>query len=87
MNPMATASQPRNKTPNFSGDKTPKGYKAGALQQYTPEQLQLFEQSMGGVGPESYLSRLSQGDEGLFNEMEAPAFRHQDLALEVAKDL
>ncbi len=75
MNPSATGAQPRMKTPKFSGDKIQKGFKAGQLQQYTPEQLQLLEQTMGHVGPESYLSRLSQGDEDLFNEMEAPALR------------
>ena len=34
------------KTPKFSGDKIPRGYKAGALQQYTPEQLQLLQKAV-----------------------------------------
>jgi len=63
------------KTPKFSGDKIPRGYKAGAIQQYTPEQLQLLQQSIGNVGPDSYLSRLAGGDQDLFNEMEEPALR------------
>lgn len=62
-------------TPKFSGDKIPKGYKAGSVQQYTPEQIQLLQQSIGNVGPDSYLSRLAGGDQGLFDEMEEPALR------------
>lgn len=77
MNPSATAAQPRRKTGSFSGDIIPKGYqkKPAQLQQYTDEQLQLLNQSMGHVGEGSYLSRLAAGDEELFNEMEAPALR------------
>src|SRR5258708_12578853 len=56
-------------------EKIPSGYKAGTLQQFTPEQLQLFQQLFSHVGPESYLSRLSGGDEELFNQMEEPALR------------
>ena len=57
------------------GDIIPSGYEKGRLQQYTPEQMQLFQKSFGKVGPDSYLSRLAGGDEELFNEMEAPAMR------------
>lgn len=57
------------------GNKIPKGYKYGQLQQFTPEQMQLFKQMFGQVGPESYLSRLAGGDEDMFAEMEAPAMR------------
>lgn len=53
----------------------PRGYKSGSLRQFTPEQMKLFGQSFGSVGPDSYLSRLAGGDESLFNEMEAPALR------------
>ncbi len=70
-----TGSFSNKQTPKFGGDKIPKGYKAGAIQQYTPEQLQLLEHTMGFVGPDSYLSKLAGGDEDLFNEMEAPALR------------
>lgn len=77
MNPSATASQPRRRTGSFSGDVIPKGYqkKPAQLQQYTDEQLQLLEHSMGHVGPESYLSKLAGGDEETFNQIEAPALR------------
>ncbi len=57
------------------GTQLPKGFKGGQLQQFTPEQMQLFQQMFGMVGPESYLSRLAGGDESLFEEMEAPAMR------------
>lgn len=51
------------------------GYDVGQMQNFTPEQMQLFQQMFSQVGPESYLSRLAGGDEGLFNEMEAPALK------------
>lgn len=56
-------------------EKIPSGYKAGALQQFTPEQLELFQQLFSHVGPESFLSRLAGGDQSQFAEMEAPALR------------
>lgn len=58
-----------------SGNKIPSGYKRGQLQQFTPEQMDLFQSLFGHVGPGSYLSRLAAGDESLFSEMEAPALR------------
>lgn len=59
---------------NFK-EKIPSGYKAGTLQQFTPEQLQLFQQLFSHVGPDSYLSKLAGGDESLFGEIEAPALK------------
>lgn len=58
-----------------SGEYIPSGYREGRLNQYTPEQLELFKQQFSHVSPDSYLSRLASGDENLFNEMEAPAMR------------
>jgi hypothetical protein len=61
------------------GNRMPKqslaGYDVQQLQNFTPNQMQLFEQMFSNVSPDSYTSRLAHGDEGLFNEMEAPAFR------------
>jgi hypothetical protein len=57
------------------GDVIPKGYRGGQIQQFTPEQLQLFSQLFSHLGPESYLGRLAGGDESFFNEMEQPAWR------------
>lgn len=62
-------------TGKWAGDKIPSGYKAGQIQQYTPEQLDLFRSLFSQVGPDSYLSKLAGGDEGLFKQMEAPAMR------------
>lgn len=56
-------------------EKIPSGYKQFSMQQFTPEQLQLFSQLFGLVGPESRLNKLAAGDEGAFAEMEAPALR------------
>jgi hypothetical protein len=47
----------------------------GQIPQMTPEQMQLFQQMFQHVGPESYLSKLAQGNEGLFQQIEAPAMR------------
>lgn len=59
----------------LAGNKIPKGYRQGQLQQYTPAQMQLFQQGLGSVSPESYTGRLAGGDESIFNEIEAPAHR------------
>lgn len=57
------------------GNKVPSGYKSGRLQNFTPEQMELFKSLFGHLGEGSYLSRLAGGDESLFEEMEAPALR------------
>ncbi len=57
------------------GDYIPKGMRKGQLQQFTPEQMQLFQQMFGQVSPDSYTSRLAGGDQSLFEQMEAPAMR------------
>lgn len=58
-----------------SGDLIPKGYRGGQIQQFTPEQMDLFSQMFGQVSPDSELSRLAGGDEEIFNQIEAPAMR------------
>lgn len=58
-----------------SGSKVPKGYGVGQIQQFTPEQMQLFQEMFGHVGKGSYLSRLAGGDQSLFEEMERPALQ------------
>ncbi len=59
----------------IGGDVIPKGYRAGQMQQFTPEQMSLFQQMFGHLGPDSPLSKLAGGDESEFEEMEAPAHR------------
>lgn len=56
-------------------NKIPKGYTEGRIQNFSPEQMQLFQQLFSQVSPESYLSRLSSGDQELFDEMEEPALQ------------
>lgn len=57
------------------GNKIPSGYKQGQLQQFTPEQMSLFQQMFGHVSPNSFTSKLASGDQSSFEEMEAPALR------------
>lgn len=56
-------------------DKVPSGYKSATLQQFTPEQLQLFQSLFSQVSPDSFTAGLANGDEGAFDQMEAPAMR------------
>lgn len=53
----------------------PAGYQQGQLSNFTPEMMELFQRLFGNVSPDSYTGRLAQGDESLFNEIEAPALR------------
>ena len=56
-------------------NKVPKGYSLGQLDQFTPEQHNLFQQMFGQLGPDSFLSKLAGGDEDTFNQVEAPALK------------
>lgn len=62
---------------NPTGSQKPNipGYNQSSIQQFTPEQMQLFQQMFSQVNPQSYTSRLASGDQSMFNELEAPAFR------------
>lgn len=53
--------------------KAPSGYKT--YQQYTPEQMDLFQNAFNFVGPDSYLSRLAGGDQSIFDQIEQPALQ------------
>ncbi|HUD02344.1 MAG TPA: hypothetical protein VMR37_08435 [Rhabdochlamydiaceae bacterium] len=57
------------------GNKIPKGYSQGQMSNFTPEMMQLFQQLMGNLGPDSYTARLAGGDQSLFDEMERPALQ------------
>ncbi len=70
-----TGIKPGNNPTGGTGNKIPKGYSQGQIQQFTPEQMQLFSQMFSQVSPDSYTSRLAGGDESLFQEMEAPAMK------------
>ena len=60
---------------SFGGDVVPKGYKLGQVQQFSPEQMQLFSQLFGHLGPGSFTSRLAGGDEDIFKQVEGPQMR------------
>lgn len=58
-----------------AGSKIPKGFAAGSLQQFTPEQMNLFQSLFSQVSPGSRLSNLAQGDESAFAPYEQQAQR------------
>lgn len=51
------------------------GYRTGSVQQYTPDQMKLFKSLFSNVSPDSYLSRLAGGDQGMFDQIEKPQLR------------
>jgi hypothetical protein len=59
----------------YSGNKIPSGYRAGQIQNFDPQQMELFKSLFSNVGPQSFLSQLSQGNPETFNQIEAPALR------------
>lgn len=73
----STGSPTTNFGRRMTGNKNiiPKGYRKGQIQQFTPEQMQLFQQLFSHTGPESYLSKLAGGDQSSFEEIEAPALQ------------
>ena len=58
-----------------SKDIIPKGYKTAQLNQFTPEQMQLFKSMFPHLSEDSFLSQIAGGDQEAFNEMEAPALK------------
>lgn len=62
-------------TPSFNVGKAKGGYRPSQLQQFSPEQLNLFQSMFGHLGPDSFLSRLASGDQSQFEQLEAPALR------------
>lgn len=56
-------------------DKRPSGYKINRIQNFSPEQMQLFKDSFQYINPQSNLARLAGGDPQAFQQMEAPALR------------
>ncbi len=51
------------------------GYKSVSLQQFTPQQMQLFERLFSNVSPESSLGKLAGGDQSQFSQLERPAIQ------------
>lgn len=57
------------------GSRIPKGYKAGRLQQFTPEQIGLFQQLLGMTSPSGQLAQRAQGNLSGFEPQEELAQR------------
>lgn len=75
MNSLGGYRPPTSRKSIASGDIVPKGQRLAQVQNYTPQQLQQHEQMFQHVGPDSYLARLAGGDESMFEQLEAPAWR------------
>jgi hypothetical protein len=75
MQSSSTGYNPTTANTGMIKEKIPSGYKKGTLNNFTPEQMQLFQQLFGHVSPDSFLSKLAGGDQGMFDEIEAPALR------------
>jgi hypothetical protein len=58
-----------------AGNKIPRGYSAGRLQQFTPEQQSLFQSLFPYVSPGSQLSQQAQGSDQGFGPFEDYAHR------------
>lgn len=56
-------------------EKIPSGYRKYAVQNFTPEQMDLFSQLFGLVDPDSDNYKLAEGDSSIFDDIEAPALR------------
>jgi len=65
----------RGPTGSVSGSKVPSGYSQGSLQQFSPEQMQLFQQLFIHTDPQSFTSKLAGGDQSGFDALEAPELR------------
>ena len=51
------------------------GYSTGTMQQFTPEQMQLFQNMFSQIGPNSQVSRMAGGDQSMFEQLEKPAMQ------------
>ena len=66
--------------PNTTGtgqmkEKIPSGYSKNSIKQFDDNQMNLYNQLFGHLGPDSYLSKLASGDQSTFGEIEAPALK------------
>lgn len=53
----------------------PEGYQLGQLQQFSPDQMDLFKRMFGQVSGDSQLGKLASGDQSQFEQLEAPALK------------
>jgi hypothetical protein len=59
----------------FSNSLKGTGYKNVSLQQFTPEQMSLFQSLFSNLKPGSSLSNLASGDQSQFGQLERPALQ------------
>lgn len=60
---------------NLGGNSIPRGMKQGSIQNFSPEQMQLFQSLFSNLTPDSFLGKLSQGDQSTFDQLERPALK------------
>jgi hypothetical protein len=72
---MATGAGFNRMTPSLQRGKSKGGLTPFSMNQFTPEQMQLFGSMFGHLQPGSFLSKLAGGDESMFQQLEAPAMR------------
>jgi len=72
---MSNMGLPKNYSSQYLPEQRPSGYKKYRSLNYTPAQMELYNQLFGLVDPEGQTSRLAMGDEEAFAQNEAPALR------------
>lgn len=72
---MATGAGFSAMTPSLQKGKSKGGLTPFSMQQFSPEQMQLFGSLFGHLQPGGFLSKLAGGDESIFQQLEAPALR------------
>lgn len=72
---MSSGKNVTNYKPSFNVGSSKGGYRPTQLQQFSPEQMRLFQSMFGHLGPNSFLSKLAGGDQSQFEQMEAPALK------------
>lgn len=58
---------------NFT--KSPSGYNLTQMNNFSPEQMELFKSLFSHLSPESQTAKLASGDQSVFSQIEAPAMR------------
>ncbi len=72
---MAAYNSQDNNFGPYHGMKIGGGQKIQQTPAFDPQQMELYQQLFGYLGPDSFLSRLASGDQSMFAEVEAPALK------------
>ena len=75
MSSIYGASGLKGATGGAAGNMIPKGTQLAQIQQFTPEQMNLFRSLFSHLMPGSSLSNLAGGDEAAFEQIEGPALK------------